>query len=295
MLGVVAFTNNYRYCSIKFMCASGQQTHFLEEYAVETKNMLILGTSPNGGGGLESVSVGEGLTGDGTTESPVTLQVSRNLNNSVKILSGTSDSPGLYVRSVDNSIVGGSTILVRSAPGTDGAAKIAVNISGRSGNAISVVEEGEGVAGVDVGLYVPTSSSNSVQIRSQGGYIGAWKTYPSDFTQPAAFSAAGGRWRYKATTLLDIDGKYNKPLVLNVRLGAVPCDASGIPLPHSISVVNELIKVSGVFRQHFVLLLTVEGIPTQVMDVTSGKMTTLSDIENGNGNWSLKCAYIFQS
>lgn len=256
--------------------------------------MLILGASPNGGGGLESVAVGEGLTGDGTTASPVAAKISAARDNVLSVLGGISEVPGLYVRSPRNSIFSDTPIIVKDDPIIPNAARLTVRLSGRSGNSLSIIEQDGTIPSTEIGLYVPTSS-NSVQIRSQGGYIGAWESYPSDFTQPYAFSKAGGRWCYKSTTLLDIDGQYNKPLILNVRLEAVPCDASGIPLQHALSIVNTSIKVSGVFRQHFVLLLAVDGIPTQVMDVTSGKMTTLSDIENGDGAWSLKCAYVFQS
>ncbi|CAI2056995.1 Collagen triple helix repeat (20 copies) [Serratia quinivorans] len=125
--------------------------------------------------------------------------------------------------------------------------------------------------------------------------VGITGTYVSssggpDFTKDDAFSEAGGVWRVKNTLMLSrVPAKYNGAVIVNITLGKIPCDDSGIPLQYTLSTTTTSKQVSGVWRQHSVMILAINGAPKKLMDVASGVLEDYS----GSVAWNVSVKYTF--
>ncbi|HAX9712365.1 hypothetical protein ACMFFK_08185 [Serratia marcescens] len=125
--------------------------------------------------------------------------------------------------------------------------------------------------------------------------VGITGTYVStsagpDFTKDNAFSETGGIWRVKNTLMLSrVPSTANGAVIVDITLGKIPCDSSGIPLQYTLSVGTTSKKVSGVWRQHSVMILAIFGAPIKLMDVVSG---VLEDYKEGVA-WGVSVKYTF--
>ncbi|HGM5417646.1 TPA: hypothetical protein ACKP1J_002016 [Serratia liquefaciens] len=125
--------------------------------------------------------------------------------------------------------------------------------------------------------------------------VGITGTYVStgagpDFTQDNAFSETGGVWRVKNTLMLSrVPSTANGAVIVDITLGKIPCDSSGIPLQYTLSVGTTSKKVGGVWRQHSVMILAIVGAPIKLMDISSG---VLEDYKEGAA-WSVSVKYTF--
>lgn len=125
--------------------------------------------------------------------------------------------------------------------------------------------------------------------------VGITGTYVStsagpDFTQDNAFSETGGVWRVKNTLMLSrIPSTASGAVIVDITLGKIPCDSSGIPLQYTLSVGTTSKKVSGVWRQHSVMILVINSAPAKLMDVVSGALEDYSE----SVAWSVSVKYTF--
>ncbi len=139
------------------------------------------------------------------------------------------------------------------------------------------------------------SSDGLLFDRYKAPNVGITGTYVStgggpDFTADNAFSETGGVWRVKNTTMLSrVPAKYSGAVIVDVSLGKIPCDSSGIPLQYTLSTTTTSKQVSGVWRQHSVMILAVVGVPVKLMDVASG---ALEDYKEGAA-WNVSVKYTF--
>ncbi len=140
-----------------------------------------------------------------------------------------------------------------------------------------------------------TSSAGLLVDRYKAPNVGITGTYVStgsgpDFTQADAFSTTGGIWRVKNTIMLSrVPAKYSGAVILDISLGKIPCDSSGIPLPYTLSTTTTSKQVSGVWRQHSVMILAINGSPIKLMDVASGAMEDYSE----GVAWNVSVKYTF--
>ncbi|WP_380692112.1 hypothetical protein [Serratia marcescens] len=125
--------------------------------------------------------------------------------------------------------------------------------------------------------------------------VGITGTYVStgagpDFTQDNAFSETGGIWRVKNTVMLSrVPSTASDAVIIDITLGKIPCDTSGIPLQYTLSVGSKNKRVGGVWRQHSVMILAIVGAPVKLMDVASG---ALEDYKEGIA-WNVSIKYTF--
>ncbi|HEJ7137382.1 TPA: hypothetical protein SMF84_000194 [Serratia marcescens] len=125
--------------------------------------------------------------------------------------------------------------------------------------------------------------------------VGITGTYVStgagpDFTKDNAFSETGGIWRVKNTLMLSrVPSTANGAVIVDITLGKIPCDSSGIPLQYTLSVGTTSKKVGGVWRQHSVMILAIVGAPIKLMDIVSG---VLEDYKEGVA-WGVSVKYTF--
>ncbi|AUW40060.1 collagen-like protein [Serratia liquefaciens] len=140
-----------------------------------------------------------------------------------------------------------------------------------------------------------TSSAGLLVDRYKAPNVGITGTYVStgsgpDFTQDNAFSTTGGIWRVKNTIMLSrVPAKYSGAVILDISLGKIPCDSSGIPLLYTLSTTTTSKQVNGVWRQHSVMILAINGSPIKLMDVASGAMEDYSE----GVAWSVSVKYTF--
>ncbi|CAI1523608.1 Collagen triple helix repeat (20 copies) [Serratia quinivorans] len=139
------------------------------------------------------------------------------------------------------------------------------------------------------------SSAGLLVDRYKAPNVGITGTYVStgggpDFTADNAFSETGGIWRVKNTLMLSrVPARYSGAVILDISLGKIPCDSSGIPLIYTLSTTTTSKQVSGVFRQHSVMILAINGSPIKLMDVASGAMEDYSE----GVAWNVSVKYTF--
>lgn len=139
------------------------------------------------------------------------------------------------------------------------------------------------------------SSDGLLLDRYKAPNVGITGTYVStnhgpDFTGDNAFSTTGGVWRVKNTLMLSrVPAKYSGAVIVDISLGKIPCDSSGIPLQYTLSTTTTSKQVSGVWRQHSVMILAIIGTPAKLMDVVLG---TLEDYSDGVA-WNVSVKYTF--
>lgn len=139
------------------------------------------------------------------------------------------------------------------------------------------------------------SSDGLLLDRYKAPNVGITGTYVStnhgpDFTGDNAFSTTDGVWRVKNTLMLSrVPAKYSGAVIVDISLGKIPCDSSGIPLQYTLSTTTTSKQVSGVWRQHSVMILAIIGTPAKLMDVVLG---TLEDYSDGVA-WNVSVKYTF--
>ncbi|WP_260953771.1 pyocin knob domain-containing protein [Serratia marcescens] len=139
------------------------------------------------------------------------------------------------------------------------------------------------------------SSDGLLLDRYKAPNVGITGTYVStnhgpDFTGDNAFSTTGGVWRVKNTLMLSrVPAKYSGAVIVDISLGKIPCDSSGIPLQYTLSKTTTSKQVSGVWRQHSVMILAIIGTPAKLMDVVSGALEDYSD----GVAWNVSVKYTF--
>lgn len=139
------------------------------------------------------------------------------------------------------------------------------------------------------------SSDGLLLDRYKAPNVGITGTYVStnhgpDFTGDNAFSTTGGVWRVKNTLMLSrVPAKYSGAVIVDISLGKIPCDSSGIPMQYTLSTTTTSKQVSGVWRQHSVMILAIVGSPEKLMDVASG---ALEDYKDGIA-WNVSVKYTF--
>ncbi|HAT4995412.1 TPA: hypothetical protein I9751_004375 [Serratia marcescens] len=139
------------------------------------------------------------------------------------------------------------------------------------------------------------SSDGLLLDRYKAPNVGITGTYVStnhgpDFTGDNAFSTTGGVWRVKNTLMLSrVPAKYSGAIIVDISLGKIPCDSSGIPMQYTLSTTTTSKQVSGVWRQHSVMILAIVGSPEKLMDVASG---ALEDYKDGIA-WNVSVKYTF--
>ncbi|CUY46514.1 Uncharacterised protein [Serratia marcescens] len=139
------------------------------------------------------------------------------------------------------------------------------------------------------------SSDGLLLDRYKAPNVGITGTYVStnhgpDFTGDNAFSTTGGVWRVKNTLMLSrVPAKQSGAVIVDISLGKIPCDSSGIPLQYTLSTTTTNKLVSGVWRQHSVMILAIVGSPEKLMDVASG---ALEDYKDGIA-WNVSVKYTF--
>ncbi len=147
----------------------------------------------------------------------------------------------------------------------------------------------------NVNNLLSNSSDGLLFDRYKAPNVGITGTYVStgggpDFTEDDAFSETGGVWRVKNTLMLSrVPAKYSGAVIVDISLGKIPCDSSGIPLQYTLSTTTKSKQVSGVWRQHSVMILAVVGSPVKLMDVASG---ALEDYKEG-ATWNVSVKYTF--
>lgn len=138
----------------------------------------------------------------------------------------------------------------------------------------------------DSGLFLDRYKAPNVGIT--GTYVST--NHGPDFTSDNAFSTTGGVWRVKNTLMLSrVPAKYSGAVIVDVSLGKIPCDSSGIPMQYTLSTTTTSKQVSGVWRQHSVMILAISGSPEKLMDVASG---VLEDYKDGIA-WNVSVKYTF--
>ena len=139
------------------------------------------------------------------------------------------------------------------------------------------------------------SSDGLLLDRYKAPNVGITGTYVStnhgpDFTGDNAFSTTGGVWRVKNTLMLSrVPAKYSGAIIVDISTGKIPCDSSGIPMQYTLSTTTTSKQVSGVWRQHSVMILAIVGSPEKLMDVASG---ALEDYKDGIA-WNVSVKYTF--
>ncbi|EMP7139261.1 hypothetical protein ROV06_004978 [Serratia marcescens] len=147
----------------------------------------------------------------------------------------------------------------------------------------------------NVNNLLSNSSDGLLFDRYKTPNVGITGTYVStsagpNFTEANAFSETGGVWRVKNTLMLSrVPAKYSGAVIVDISLGKIPCDSSGIPLQYTLSTTTTSKQVSGVWRQHSVMILAVVGSPAKLMDVASG---ALEDYKEGAA-WNVSVKYTF--
>lgn len=239
--------------------------------------MLILGASPNGGGGLESVAVGEGLTGDGTTASPVAAKISAARDNVLSVLGGISEVPGLYVRSPRNLIFSDTPIIVKDDPIIPNAARLTVRLSGRSGNSLSIIEQDGTIPSTEIGLYVPSATATRISRNTGGGNFSFG--YPDNKSAKYACGKMGKGVYWKITTSLDNAGAGNVAVISKLWTNDIPCMEDGTLVPYQF-VVDYVESRNNAIPSVAVWMICM-GVPTHTMKITTGAKTKLQRANNG--------------
>lgn len=236
---------------------------------------LFVAGGGGGGGGLEKVTAGDGLTGEGTETSPLSAKVSAATDNILSVLGGISETPGLYVKSVRNSLFSDTPVIVKDDPYIPNAARLTLRLSTRSGNSLSVIEPDGTIPTAETGLFVPPGATMK---RGTGGGNFSFG-YPDNKTAKTACGKLGAGVYWKVTVTLSDAGAGNVATMPRVWTNDIPCMEDGTLTPYQF-VVDYVESRNNAIPSAAVWMICM-GVPTHTINITTGVMTKLQRADSG--------------
>lgn len=257
----------------------GNRLQLLQSSETETAPGLFVGDS------VAKVNVGSMLEGDGSSEDPVNVFLSTRPNNiaSVGPLGG-----GLLVPSpmsgfdtdgeigTENAHPAPGSVIITNEGLDDKRAFIGVRVSSRANNALSLVTPSQSQN--ERGLFVPPTQTLK---RGTGGGNFTFG-YPDNKSARNACGKMGTGVYWKVTISLDNAGAGNVAVVPRIWTNNIPCMEDGTLVPYQFVVDYVESRNNGI--PTVAVWLICMGVPTHLMDVTSGALKKLQRADNGLTN-----------
>lgn len=255
------------------MAASNKQM-LRVRYADATNQVLLIENT------LErTLNTDATLTGNGDISSVLGVQVSADLQNELTVLQPeNSDTPGLFARPISAMLFAADDSIVKTSSyqGNPKNAAINVRISSRANNALALIPNSESTT--ERGLFVPPTQTLK---RGTGGGNFTFG-YPDNKSARNACGKMGTGVYWKVTISLDNAGAGNVAVVPRIWTNNIPCMEDGTLVPYQFVVDYVESRNNGI--PTVAVWLICMGVPTHLMDVTSGALKKLQRADNGLTN-----------